>query len=56
MFETRKMIIDGEKVTDTYINKLHYSESHGVFGSNTLPIVFEMVKFVQPTVCNYRKW
>lgn len=51
MFELRTLIINNEVIIDTPIEKLAYAESHGVFGSNTLPIIFELTKFIKPKVC-----
>ncbi len=51
MFPRRQKVIDGSIVTDTPINDLVYAETHGVFGANTLPFVFELVRLVKPATC-----
>jgi hypothetical protein len=51
MFPQRRIDIDDEVLIDTPIENLVYAESHGVFGSNTLPIIFEFTKFIKPKVC-----
>lgn len=51
MFPQRTLITNNNVLIDTPIEKLAYAESHGVFGSNTLPIIFELTKFIKPKVC-----
>jgi hypothetical protein len=51
MYSPRELLIDGQILKDTTIENLAYAESHGVFGSNTLPIIFELTKFIKPKVC-----
>ena len=51
MFVQRTLITDHGTLIDTKIENLAYAESHGVFGSNTLPIIFELAKFIKPKVC-----
>ena len=51
MFERRNVHRNGKTIEDTEIEQLNYAWSHGVNGSNTLPIIFELTKFIKPTVC-----
>ena len=51
MFPQRQLIINEQIVIDTTIENLAYAESHGVFSSNTLPVIFELAKFIKPKVC-----
>lgn len=51
MFPQRTLKIDDKVLIDYPIENLAYAESHGVFGSNTLPIIFEFTKFIKPKVC-----
>ena len=51
MFKQRELNINGEVLIDTKIEDLEYAWSHGVLGSNTLPIIFELATFIKPTVC-----
>uniref|UniRef100_A0A6C0DB61 Methyltransferase n=1 Tax=viral metagenome TaxID=1070528 RepID=A0A6C0DB61_9ZZZZ len=52
MFERRKIFINRRQfIEDTKIENLHYAWSHGVNGSNTLPVIFELTKMIKPKVC-----
>ena len=51
MFTQRELLIDGKILKDTSIDNLAYAKSHGVSDSNTLPIIFELTKFIKPKVC-----
>lgn len=51
MFPQRQLIINEQIVIDTPIENLAYAESHGVFSSNTLPVIYELAKFIKPKVC-----
>jgi hypothetical protein len=51
MFPQRTLLNNNVVIIDTPIEDLAYAESHGVFGSNTLPIIFELARFIKPKVC-----
>ena len=51
MFPQRTLITNERVLIDTPIENLGYAESHGVFSSNTLPIIFELTKFIKPKIC-----
>lgn len=51
MFPQRTLNCENNILIDTPIEELAYAESHGVFGSNTLPIIFELARFIKPKVC-----
>lgn len=51
MFQQRTLTTNNYFLIDTPIENLAYAESHGVSGSNTLPIIFELTKFIKPKIC-----
>jgi cephalosporin hydroxylase len=50
MFETRTRLVNGEIKRDTPINKLNYARGHGCMGTTTLPLLYELAKFIKPRV------
>lgn len=42
---------DGEVHHDASLADLYYASSHGIGADSTIPVIFELVRFVKPEIC-----
>jgi hypothetical protein len=51
MFKTRRRVVNKKLIIDTPLKNMEYAWSHGVNKSNTLPVIFQLTKFIKPSIC-----
>jgi predicted O-methyltransferase YrrM len=50
MFQKRTKIVDGVILEDKSLEELRYADCHGCGADSTLPLIFELAKFIKPQI------